>query len=179
MKIQWLGNDAFTLSTKDLKVQLNPTEADAKATFCVHSTPGKNLDQSVNPAFNLPGEFEVSGILAQGFYSDDTNNLVYKIVLEDTGIVFFGNIKEVPNSNFFEQLGENTDIIILNLSEDFDDKKSKQLIQQVTPRLVVLGGDQKYFPAMMENVNAKTVEENPYSLKALSDENTDVVILPI
>lgn len=179
MKIQWLGNDSFVLKSKDLQVQLNPTKADTKSTFCAYSTPGENLDQSVNPAFNLPGEFEVSGILAQGFYSDDTNNLVYKIVLEETGIVFFGNIKEVPKSDFFEQLGENTDIIILNLSEDFDDKKAKQLIQQVTPRLAVLGGDQKYFPALVENVNAKTAEDNPYTIKALSDENTEVIILPL
>lgn len=178
MKIQWLGNDHFVLKTKDVSVDINPSKATPDNTFSVFSTPGEQLDQSKNKAFNLPGEFEVSGILAQGHYTDDAENIVHKIVMEGSGVIAFGHLKSMPKTDFFESLGENTDIIIINLSSDFDDKLAKKLIQQVTPRLVILGGDKQYFPAMVENSNAKTVEENPYTIKALSDENTEVIILP-
>ncbi len=178
MKIQWLGNDHFVLKNKEVSIDINPSKVQPDNTFSVFSTPGTNLDQSSNKAFNLPGEFEVSGILAQGYHSDDAQNIVYKIVMEGSGIIAFGALKSMPKTDFFESLGENTDIIILNLSSDFDDKLAKKLIQQVTPRLAILGGDKQYFPAMVENANAKTAEANPYAVKALSDENTEVLILP-
>ena len=179
MKIQWLGNDAFILSGKDTAVHFNPADGKAAGTFAVSSTPGDNTDQSGDKMFNLPGEFEVAGILAQGFYSDGGENIVHKIVMEETGIVYFGNLKETPKSDFFEDLGENTDIVMINLSKEFDNKAAKDLITKITPRMAILGGDATYFPPLMESLNAKTAETNPLTIKGLSDENTEVFILPL
>ena len=175
MKIQWLGKDAFSLEGGKNTVNFNHT---ADGTFTALSTPGDHTNQSDNKVFDLPGEFEVNGILSQAFYTDDGENLVHKVVMEGTGIVYFGNLKSVPKTDFFEKLGENTDIIIVNLSSDFDDKNAKNLITQITPRMAILGGDNQYFPALVENLNAKTVEDNPHTIKGLSDDNTEVIILP-
>jgi len=179
MKIQWLGNDAFILSGKNTAVHFNPADGKAAGTFSVSSTPGEQMDQSGDKMFNLPGEFEVAGILAQGFYSDSGDNIVHKVVMEETGIVNFGNLKETPKSDFFEKLGENTDIVMVNLSKDFDNKAAKDLITKITPRMAILGGDNTYFPALVESLNAKTVENNPHTIKGLSDDSTDVIILPL
>jgi len=179
MKIQWLGNDAFVLSNKDVTINLNNPKAKDSDTFSVSSTPGEQMDQSGAKQLNLPGEFEISGILAQGFYTDDAKNIVYKLVMEGSGIVYFGNITEAPKTEFFEALGENTDIVIVNVSENFDDKKAKALITQITPRMAVIGGDSKFFPPLVESLNAKTAESNPHTVKGLSDDNTEVLILPV
>ena len=176
MKIQWHGKDAFSLENSKNSVHFNHT---AEGTFTALSTPGDHINQTDAKVFDLPGEFEVNGVLSQAFYTDNGENLVHKIVLDNTGIVYFGNLKSVPKTEFFEKLGENTDIVIVNLSSDFDDKNAKNLITQITPRLAILGGDNQYFPALVENLNAKTVEENPHPIKGLSDDNTEVIILPV
>lgn len=180
MKIQFLGGAGFTLSNSKNKVVFNTTEGlDEKTDIAAFAEPATTDSTSAKKTFNLPGEFEVSGILAHGLYSDDRNNIVFKVVIEEMGIVHFGNLKEVPNTAFFEKLGENVDVIILTLSEDFDAKKAKTLIDTIDPRMAILGGDPSQFPKMVETAGAKTAEENPMEVKrsALSDDKTEVIIM--
>jgi hypothetical protein len=80
-----------------------------------------------------------------------------------------------------EQLGENIDVAFVCLSEKFEPKKAKELIEKTEPRLVLLGGDSQYFAELSGLMNVQNVEENPLDVlkSKLPDENTDIKILPL
>lgn len=182
MKIQSQGQSSLVLSSKRNQVVFNPQSAPTGETdFVAMSTPRAETDVEGKKVFNVPGEFEVSGILAQGFFTDDQSNVAYKAIIDDMAVVHFGNAKEVPGSDFFEALGENVDIIIMALNEDFDDKKAKSLIDKIDPRMAIIIGDNQFFPKMVENAGAKMAEENPMTVSksSLSDDKTDVIILNV
>lgn len=180
MKIQSQGASSLILSNKKNQIAFNPESAlTGEVDFVALSTPQAKTDIEAKRIFSLPGEFEVSGILATGLFSDDQANVVYKAVIEEIAVVHFGNLKEVPMVDFFEKLGENVDIIVVVMSEDFDDKKAKILIDKIDPRMALILGDNTYFPKMVENMGAKIAEENPMTISKsyLSDDKTDVIIL--
>ena len=182
MKIQSQGDASLIVSNKQNQVAFNPLSAPKGETdFVALSVPQSKTDVTAKRIFNVPGEFEVSGILAEGFFSDDRSNVVFKAIIEDVAVVHFGALKEVPMANFFEKLGENIDIAVMVLSEDFDDKKAKALIDKIDPRMVIVLGDNAYYPKMVENSNAKMAEENPMTVtkSSLSDDKTDVIILNV
>lgn len=182
MKIQSEGGSSLLVSNKANQIVFNPLSAPSGETDIVAlSEPGSNTEVTGKKIFNLPGEFEVSGILAQGFFTDDRTNVAYKVVLEETSLVHFGNLKEVPTADFFEKLGENVDIIVLALNANFDDAKAKTLVDKLDPRLVLVIGDETYFAGMTSNIGAKTAEESTLSVSksGLSDEKTEVIIMKV
>lgn len=182
MKIQSQGGASLVVSNKQNQVAFNPASAPSGAIdFVALSEPNSKTDIEAKRVFNVPGEFEVSGVLAEGFFSDDRNNVVFKAIVEEIAVVHFGNLKEVPMANFFEKLGENVDIAVITLSEDFDDKKAKALIDKIDPRMVIVLGDNAYYPKMVENSNAKMADSNPMTItkSSLSDDKTDVIILNV
>ncbi len=182
MKIQFMGGDSFAVKAKEGECILNPQGAvDSSIDFIAFSKARKEADSTDVKVLNLPGEFEISGILVEGFFTNNRENVVYKVVAEDIAIVHFGNLKEVPGTDFFESLGESVDIGLVTLSENFNDKMAKELIDKVDPRMVILSGDAGFFPKMVENAGAKNIEENPINItkSSLSDDKTDVVILNV
>jgi len=182
MKIQSEGAGSLLISTKTNQVLFNPSQKPKGETDIIGlSEPMSKTDIESKKVFNVPGEFEVSGILAQGFYTDDRNNVAFKVVMDETAIVHFGNLKEVPDAAFFEKLGENVDIIALTLNADFDDKKAKTLVDKLDPRMVLILGDETYFAGVKDKMTAKTAEEEELSItkSGLSDDKTDVIILKV
>jgi hypothetical protein len=123
MKIQTEGGSSLSIVTKTNQVVFNPLSAPkSESDIVALSEPNATTPVPGKKVFNVPGEFEVSGILAQGLFTDDQSNVAYKVVLDETAFVHFGNLKEVPTADFYEKLGENVDVIILALNSDFDDK---------------------------------------------------------
>lgn len=182
MKIQSEGAGSLRLSTKKNQVLFNPIGAPKGETDIIGlSQPGAKTEIPSKKVFCLPGEFEVSGILAQSFYTDDRNNVAYRVVIEEVAVVHFGNLKEVPTTEFFEKLGENVDIIVLTLNADFDDKKAKILADKLDPRMVLILGDETYFAGVRDKMSAKLAEEDELSItkSGLSDDKTDVIILKV
>lgn len=182
MKIQSEGAGSLRLSTKTNQVLFNPVSTPKGETDIVGlSQPGSKTDIPSKKVFCLPGEFEVSGILAQSYYTDDRNNIAFKVVIEETAIVHFGDLKEVPTADFFEKLGENVDIIVLTLNADFDDKKAKILADKLDPRMVLILGDETYFAGVRDKMSAKLAEEEELTItkSSLSDDKTDVIILKV
>jgi hypothetical protein len=182
MKIQSEGGSSLRLSTQKNQVIFNPASAPSgDVDIIALSEPKNTTDFTTKKLFNLPGEYEVSGILAQGFYTDDQNNIAYKVIVEEIAVVHFGNLKEVPVSDFFEKLGENVDVVVLALNENFDDKKAKTLIDKMDPRMVLLIGDNTYFAGMTDKFGAKMVEEAVLNISksGLSDDKTEVLILNV
>lgn len=178
MKIQFNGGQSFSLEGKEVKCLFDP-ETEEQADFAMFSQKKAKMVKGVKKNLLLPGEFEISGALIQGFYTDSAKNIVFKVMLEDVTFAHFGEMKDVPGSKFFEDLGESIDVIFMNLSTDFDEKKAKDLLGKIEPRMAILGGDVAYFPKMVELAGAKTSEENPMKLvrSGLSDDKTEVVIL--
>jgi len=161
MKIQFTGNANFEISDKKISVKFDEKSV------------------SVNERkFELPGEFEVAGVLGSGIFSDG-KNVVRKIILDEIAFVHFGNLEAVPDANFFEKLGENVDVIFVVLGENFDEKKAKELIEKIDPRMAILGGDPRFFPKITESTGAKTVEETSLKITrtSLSDDKTEILIL--
>lgn len=180
MKIQTQGGSSLILSSKGNQMVFNPsTTPKGESDFVALSVPGAETDVPAKKVFNTPGEFEVSGILAQGFFTDERTNVVYKAVLDDLAVAYFGALTEVPGSAFFEALGENVDVAVIPVTEQFDDKKAKGLIDKIDPRMAIIIGDSTYFAGMTANAGAKVAEENPMTVSKslLSDDKTDVIIL--
>lgn len=176
MKIQRDGS-TFSVKTKDNSYSFNPSEKE-DSNFALYSAP-KNKDKfSSGKNLSLPGEFEINGVLISSFYSDEQNNVVFKTVTEDLALVHFGNLAIIPNAEFFEKMGENVDVIILEASDDFDAKLVKNLIEKLDPRMAIIGGDNSQFAKITELTNART-ETEPLEVKRseLSDERTDILIL--
>lgn len=181
MKIQFYGQNCFSLSGKEASCVFDPLEDFNKSVdFATDS--GKNASSSnlkAKKILNLPGEFEISGVLVKGFFSDNQKNVIYKIIMDQVCLAHFGNMVDIPDTKFFENIGENIDVAFINLSENFDAKKAKELLEKIEPRMVFLGGDVSFFPKIVETCNAKTAETNPVSVSKsnLSDDKTEIFIL--
>ena len=183
MKVQFLGGNTFLLEGADAKVVFDPSADVPIESVDVVMNSGEadvSMVGEYKKVLALPGEFEISQVLMMGYYSSP-ENVVYRVILEDIAFVHFGNLIEVPGSKFFDKLGENIDVIFVSLGEGFDEKKAKNLIEQIEPRVAFLGGDASLFPKMIEIIGAKVKEENPVSLtkSQLSDDKTEVFILPV
>lgn len=183
MNVQFFGGNTFLLNGNNAMVVFDPS-ADFNVD-CVDIVTNSGEADSSNvkeckKILTLPGEFEVSEVLILGYFSNP-KNVVYRVIIDEISFVHFGNLSSVPDSKFFDKLGENVDIVFVSLSENFDEKKAKNLIEQIEPRIAFLGGEESYFPKMVEIVGAKTADENPVKISKsqLSDEKTEVMILPL
>ncbi|MCF7905627.1 MBL fold metallo-hydrolase [Candidatus Gracilibacteria bacterium] len=181
MKIQFFGENCFSLSDKKATVVFDPNQKCTlkNVDFVTNSGQFKKATQtlSAKKTLSLPGEFEISGVLVRGFYSRP-ENVVYKVTCEDVACAHFGTLEKKPSPEFFEKLGENIDIVLLNLNEKFTPKDAKELIETLEPRWTIIGGDQSLFPKMIEE-GAKLLEENNFSVSstALNEEKTEILIL--
>lgn len=182
MKITWNGNETFIVSDKTKSVCFNPivTLQEKEFDFVTYSDGEKLEEIKAKKHLALPGEFEISDILARGFASKKGKQVVFKIVFDDTSFVHFGALEETPDGKFFEKIGENIDVGIVCVNEKFPPKKVKDLIDRVEPRLVVVGGDPIYFAELKSLMNISLPEEPEHKVvkSQLPDENTDIIILP-
>lgn len=183
MKIQFFGQNTFSVTNNKQSVFFNPTKDNSETGDCaLFSETKKSADFSgAKKSFHLPGEFEISEILIRGFRTENGENTIYKAVIEDTAVIHFGNLSAVPAPKTLEQLGENIDVAFICMSEAFPAKKAKELIEKTEPRMVVFGGEAKFFAEISGLMNVKNVENNPLEVtkSKLPDENTESVILPL
>ncbi len=183
MKIQFFRGNTFSIEGKDAKMVFDPEKDFSNSVDFVTNSGQADVSgiKESKKILTLPGEFEISDILVNGYYSNGLKNVIFKISVDDVSFAHFGNLEDVPETKVFDKLGEDIDVVIVSLSEKFNEKKAKELIEQIDPRMVLLGGDQTLFPKMVESMGAKTAEENPMKLvrSQLSEEKTEVLILPV
>lgn len=177
MKIQLLPNHGLQFETDKKKFAHNPSSS-IEADFAIYSKPEAAQTYSTGKNLDLPGEYEIREILVSSFYSEARSNLVFKVVTEDLAIIHFGNLTEAPLSDLFEKLGENIDVIIITISENFDAKKAKALIEKIDPRMAILIGETAQTAPIKEMMTV-TPSESPFELKRsnLSEDKTEVVVL--
>ena len=183
MKIQFFGENCFGLTSKEVKIVLDPNNGCTLKTADFVTNSGKFETEakkiSAKKVLSLGGEFEISGVLVRGFASEP-GNIVYKIVVEGITCAHFGTLTQIPTPEFFAKIGENIDVAILNLSEKFGVKEVKEIIETVEPRWTIIGGSQTLFPKMIGE-GAKLMQENNLSLSTagLSEEKTEILILSV
>jgi len=182
MKIQFYGHHCFGVSSREASFLFRPTEKEKNVDVdFVISSFGEVSDifTKAKKVLSLPGEFEISGALIRGFFSDDSReNVVYKVISEDVSCVFFGRLNGELSSDFLKKLGENVDVVFLLLHDKFSAKDAKTLIEYLSPRFAFLGGDSSFFSKMVE-VGAKILGESTFSFSSvdLREEKLDMFIL--
>lgn len=185
MNLQFFGASCITLTHGKTTIVCDPvTDVHVKdpsmvtlsrpGVFSHHLTGGKTL--------SLPGEFEISGVLVRGWYSDASQtNVVYKFVMEDISVVHLGDLPSVPALSFLENLGDNIDVCFVTVGEHLSVVDAKKVLETVSPRMGIFGGDKTLFPQVLEKTSASLAPENPIKItkSGLPDDQTDLMILPL
>lgn len=181
MKIQFFGNSSFLVEGKSAKVAFDPANKKLEKVDITTSSTGEEISLEAKKLLTLPGEYEISGVLVRGFYTHGNTNTVFKIALDDIVIAHFGNLPGIPKADFFDRLGENVDIALLTLRDDFDAKSAKDFLEKVDPRMVIFGGSSAVYPRIVELFNAKILPEAEMSVSrsSLPSETTEFVILSV
>ncbi len=180
MKIQFQGQNTFSVQGSNTSFVFDPQESfNAEVDFVTDSGTYSEGAQKVKSQkiLNLPGEFEISGVAIRSFYSG-TKNVVFKTVVDNISIVHFGTLTEDPKAELLKGLGENVDVVLVNVNENYTPKQAKQLIEKLDPRLALIGGDQAFFPKMID-MGAKLEAEKSITISQnmLNEEKTDVLVL--
>ena len=180
MKIQFFGNQTFLIEGKNSKTALNPT-TDLESDIALCNSPSFDTPEDIKAKkiLSLPGEFEASGVLITAVPSDGHTNTVFKFDIDDIVCAHMGNLKDIPLSKFYEELGENIDVLFLPVSADIKGKQAKEVIEKVSPRMAFICGDNSLFPETRESTGAKVMEENSMKVtrSQFSDDATEVFIL--
>ena len=183
MKIQSLNDSTFEITSQKKKILINPekntTESSELALF---SSPELEINlEKVDRSFALPGEFETKEVLLKSFFSCSAQeNIIWKIKFDGISLLNFGNLNKDHGFNIdkFGELGG--DILLITLSNDFDTKLAKKIIDKICPRIVFLNGDDVMKNQAKNDLNAKnSEEESGYEFKSaiLSEEKLDIIIL--
>ena len=179
MKITYQGQNGFLLEANKSKVICNPpADFDTDVEFATNSVPNQDASGfEAKKVLSLPGEFEISKILVKGIYSDNRENVVFKIVSDDIAIAHMGAMTEIPTSKWLEDLGENVSLIMITVSEKLNARDAKELIDKIDPRYALVTGDATQFPKLTE-LGGQTSEEPTVTLSksSLSEDRTDILL---
>jgi len=183
MEIQFFGGTAFSVKGKKARIAFNIEDAAVRkdadiATQSAFQGAVFQAHDEVKKFLSLPGEYEVSGVLAKGLLTGE--NIIYKIVIDEISVAHLGNLEAQPEKQVIDNLGD-VDIALINASEKFNEKEVKKLIETIDPRMAIIGGEQALFPKVTAECVAQTAEKNPLSIKKseFSDDATSVMILPV
>ncbi len=181
MKIQFFGGSSFLINGKSAKAALDPIDAKLGPVDIATSSNGAELSIEAKKILTLPGEYDISDVLIRGFHTHGDTNTVFKITLDDVVVAHFGNLPGMPSASFFDDLGENVDVALLSLRDDFDAKSAKDFLEKVDPRMVIFGGNATIFPRIVELFNAKILPESEISVSrsSLPTDTTESVILSV
>ena len=177
MKIQSIGSENWKIKNKDFNLWLNPAEGEKIGDEDLVFWPTKKAEKSLNPyQINLPGEYEIKQVLVKCFWLNDRQEfLLYKIVLDGLVIAWCTELSAEIEADVLSKLGENIDVLVCTNKET---KISKKIIDIISPRLVVLSGDEVAQQQAVNELNG-TRQNGEYKISRgnLSDEKTDIVVL--
>jgi hypothetical protein len=181
MKIQFFGGTTFGAFGKKARIVFDPTDNFAEKNLDFTTSSNGRTPQGIDAkkTLSLPGEFEISNVLVKSLAQKNRENTIFKVIMEELSIVNCGNLVDTPDKQLFEELGEDIDILIINISEKFPAKKVKDLLETIEPRVAFIGGDSTKF-AELNGIMAITMgEENPISISrsTLSEDKSEYYIL--
>lgn len=175
MDIAFNGS-GFTLSTKKHAFAFDVSNFEGD--FVALSTPVLEAEKTTIKTLQIPGEYEINGALIHGIYSDGQANIVYKVSLIDTTYVALGQMNQAPEGAFYEVLGENVDVLLVN-GDDKDFDTLKNTIEKIQPRKVIIGGSDLSKNQAQTKLNAKANDGNTIKVvrSQLPDDATEIVTL--
>lgn len=181
MKIQFFGNNTFGAFGKNARVVFDPTDnfAEKKLDFTTNSNGILPKNIETKKSLNLPGEYEISDVLVKSLAQKTSSNVLFKIIMDELSIVHCGEMEETPTKDLLEELGENIDVLIVNISEKFPAKKIKDFIETIEPRVAFIGGDSAKFAELNGLMAITMPDENPVSITRsnLSEDKSEYYIL--
>jgi len=162
MQINYLGEDKFSIKTKDAKVELR-----------------KSVDIE-GFMIDGPGEYERKNVFVEGI-GRDKSETVFVIRAEDLILCYLGRLKKMLSDDEIKRIGD-IDILFVPLGEEgtLEVTKANEVINKIDPRVVIpmLYSDLAKFKEM-EGVSNGEVES--YKVKKIdlpSEERNIVIIKP-
>lgn len=163
MEIKYLGHASFLIKTKKLKIVTDPyldeavgfkfPETKADVVTISHSHQDHSAFSKVSPAtdqsvlkIDLPGEFEKNGVRIYGYlsYHDDQKgkergeNILYKIETDEGVILHCGDLGEVLDDDFVDEIGD-VDVLLIPVGGYFTigPKQAVELISKIEPKIFI------------------------------------------
>ena len=183
MKIQFFGNTTFSATGKNARIAFNPEDnfAEKNLDFTMNSDGRTPSGVEAKKFLTLPGEYEISDVLVKSMAQKDGKNVLFKVVMDDLSLIYCGEMEEKPAKEVLEELGEDIDILIVNISEKFPAKKVKDFLETIEPRVAFIGGDSTKFAELNGLMAITMSEENPVNISRsnLSEDKSEYYILPV
>jgi len=181
MKIQFFGNNTFSAFNKKVRIAFDPADnfAEKNLDFIMNSNGKSPKEIDAKKLLTLPGEYEISDILVKSMAQKTGNNVIFKVIMEELSIVYCGEMEEKPTKDLLEELGEDIDILIVNISDKFPAKNVKDFLETIEPRAAFIGGDSTKFAELNGLMAITMSEENPISITRsnLSEDKSEYYIL--
>jgi len=158
MEIKYLGHASFLIKTKTAKVVTDPydssiglkfpkVEADVVTLSHHHYDHDRaNLVDGNFIVFDMPGEYERLGVKISGFssYHDKSKgkergeNILFKIESEGMSLLHCGDLGDVPNDDFLEEVGD-IDVLLVPVGGFYTigPDEAVELIKKIEPSIVI------------------------------------------
>ncbi len=183
MKIQFFGNNTFGAFGKNARIVFDPEDnfAEKNVDFTTNSNGQLSKGVEAKKMLNMPGEYEISNVLVKSIVQKNEKNVIFKIVMDELSVVHCGGMIETPGKDLFEELGEDVDILMINISEKFPAKKVKEFLETVEPRAAFIGGDASKFAELNGMMAITMAEDNPITVSrsTLSEDKSEYFILTV
>jgi len=158
MEINWLGHSCFKIRSKQATIVTDPVspgkgyalgKLSANVVTVSHKHEGHSYTTGVsdNPRIlNLPGEYEVSGVLVIGLASfhdasrgaERGKNTIFVLEAEELSICHLGDLGSPLNSSLVEEIGK-VDILMVPVggSSTINAATAAALVRQIEPKIVL------------------------------------------
>ncbi len=141
MQISWKSKLEFKITSNNNVIVINPSKKQ-KAEIVIN--PGDINFEKDTFLISDPGEYEINeDFIYKSVYKkeDETYNDIYRILSDNISIVILKNIdlklSEIPERVFNSIIGSRQDVLIIEITEDFEAKDATQLVNEIEPRVVI------------------------------------------
>lgn len=141
MQIFWKEKLEFKIISDHNNILINPSKKQ-KAEIIIN--PGKINFEKESFLISDPGEYEVNeDFIYKNVYKkeNDEYNDIYRILSDNISIVILKNIdpklSSIPERTFNGIIGSRQDVLIIEITEDFDAKDASQIVNEIEPKIVI------------------------------------------
>ncbi len=216
MTIKYLGHSSFLIKTKGTSIITDPYDEEMvglkfpkiESNIVTLSHHHKDHDQAKNVkgeplVLDWPGEFEKNEVRVFGYmsYHDSEKgakrgeNILYKFESEGISVLHCGDLGEVPDQQFIDEIGD-IDILLVPVGGFYtiDADAAKELCRRIEPSIIIPmhynqnGLNQKTFEKLtpvddflktIGTEKKEPVEELKVTKEELIDEEAKVVVMKI
>ncbi|MCF7795944.1 MBL fold metallo-hydrolase [Patescibacteria group bacterium] len=141
MQISWKGKLEFKIISNNNTIIINPSKKQ-KADIIIN--PGDFNFEKDSFLIYDPGEYEINeDFIYKNSYKkeDEEYNDIYRILSDNLSIVILKNIdlklSSIPERISNGIIGSKQDILIIEVSEEFNAKDATQIVNEVEPKIVI------------------------------------------